>query len=252
MEYVRLEHSCPILVRVVPGRVRKTLQKTMRRAPKFAIPCALARLSAFSRSPRPSAFRLRDPHFRGGGQKGRLFGHFGPARAPSVPLVALKLASRLGFRPFLRRAPSRPFEARARLVRAGSRSTRSGSGFIAIYGTSARYPPKPAKTHGFLACFRGASSERSYPRDWSAGRVRPVGGVAGRAPALRAITAVCCDFGGRKGAKMAGIDGTSLDLYRRPPDRIYGPGTPSVMRTRTRPVRLCARYRFLATLPIKI
>ena len=173
MEYVRFRASCPILVRVVPGRARKTPQKAMRRAPKSAIPCALARLSAFSRPPRSSAFRLGDPHFGGDGQKGRLFGLFGPARPPSAPLVARKWASRLGFRPFLRRAPPRPFEARARPMSVGSRSTRGGPGFVAIYGTSARHPRKQAKTHGFLACFRGAPSERSYPRDWSAGRVPP-------------------------------------------------------------------------------
>ena len=80
---------------------------------------------------------------------------------------------------------------------------------------------------------------------------RPCEGRRARAGAAREHDGML-RFRGLKMAKMAGIDGTSLTLYRRPSDPIYGPGTPSVTRTRARPVRLRARHRFLTTLPIKI
>ena len=96
-----------------------------------------------------------------------------------APLMTQRYAYHLGFWPFLRPAPSRPLDACIRLMRERSMSVWEGFGFIAVYGTSVTCPPKLPKTHRFLAVCRRAASERSYPRDRSAGRIRFMGGSPG-------------------------------------------------------------------------
>ena len=143
----------------------------MRRAPKSAIPCALARRSpllAMSAGPHsftaPSAFPREWQNLLVFAYFGHMWAHFGHPRAR-------KWASRSDRMRFLTAAPWSRFYAPDRRTIVGGRGMRDGRGFVAIYDTSGPHPPKVAKTHRFLGVCVLAPSERSYPRGWSTGRV---------------------------------------------------------------------------------
>lgn len=141
-------------------------------------------------------------------QNPRVFAYFGPPRAPLGPLSARKWASRLRRLRFLAAARWPRFYAYDRRTRVGAYGMRDGRGFVAIYGTSGPHPPKQAKIRLFLGGCVLTPSERSYPRDWSAGRAPLFGGAPGcprSRSQSRGYDAISCPKNGKKGRNSRGI-----------------------------------------------
>ena len=180
-------------------------------------------------------------------QNPQVFAYFGPPRASCGPLSARKWASRPRRMRFWAAARWPRFYAYDRRMRVGARGMRDGRGFVAIYGTSGPHPPKQAKLRLFLGGCVLTPSERSYPRDWSAGRAPLLEAprvVPGPAPNHEGMTR----FPAPKTAKKAEIAEASRTLRMTSRARNHDPRAPSVTRVRCPPIPPFAYVLLLATL----